>query len=111
MKTVFSAFFKKASSKRGKKAFGLGSNAHNAKLGHLQGAFTLIEVLIAVAIALILALIIIGGLTSDFSQISTGVGGAVETRCIGGYQFAVGVEGAPEQILNEEGKGIPCNRR
>lgn len=108
MKTVFSAFFKKASSKRGKKAFGLGSNA---KLGHLQGAFTLIEVLIAVAIALILVLIIIGGSTSDFSQISTGVGGVVEIRCIGGYQFAVGVEGAPEQILNEEGKGIPCNRR
>lgn len=75
--------------------------------------FTLIELMIVIAIVGIIAAIavpaIMGTSSSSLSNISWGVTGMVEERCIGGYKFAVGQEGRPAQILNELGKGVPCN--
>lgn len=75
-----------------------------------SAGFTLIEVLIIIAILGILAAIAYGQFTGN-ADVSRGFNGPVETRCIGGYQFAVGRHGNPEQILNSEGKGVPCNGR
>lgn len=74
--------------------------------------FTLIGVMIVIAILGILAAVIapaIMGKPSSPSNVSWGVTGMVEERCIGGYKFVIGQEGRPAQILNELGKGVPCN--
>lgn len=74
--------------------------------------FTLVEVMIVLAILVILAAIALPAITgklSSPSNVSWGVTGMVEERCIGGYKFVIGQEGRPAQILNELGKGVPCN--
>lgn len=110
MKTEFSGRFKKRSSNRGIKPIDIGRNAHNAKLGHSLAAFTLVEAIIVLAICSIFIMIVINIFASNYSHSTMGINGFIETRCIGGYQFAVGNNGSPEQILNEEGQGIPCER-
>lgn len=42
------------------------------------------------------------------SDYTVGVNGIVETRCIGGYKFTIGDRGYARQILDANGKGIPC---
>ena len=76
--------------------------------------FTLIELMIVIAILGILAAIIVPavlgrGSSNSAPTVSWGVTGMVEERCIGGYKFVIGQEGRPDQILNELGKGVPCN--
>ena len=73
--------------------------------------FTLIELMIIIAIvgiAITIALPVITGHNTT-SNASIGMNGVVEERCIGGYKFVVGHRGQPTQILNEMGKGVPCN--
>ena len=41
-------------------------------------------------------------------NVSVGVAGVVETRCIDGYSFLVGQAGRVQQVLNENGGGIAC---
>jgi len=75
-----------------------------------QRGFTLIELMIAFAIIAILIMIampaIIG--SSSNSNISIGVNGMTESRCIEGYKFVIDQKGNSRQILDEFGKGVKC---
>ena len=42
-------------------------------------------------------------------NVSVGINGFVVHRCISGYEFVIGENGKPTQILNELGKGVTCN--
>ena len=48
------------------------------------------------------------GSMSGNSNISYGINGMTESRCIEGYKFIMGTEGNPRQILDEFGKGVRC---
>ena len=77
--------------------------------------FTLIELMMIVAILIILALVIapaiIGGKSAGSSGYSIGINGTVEERCIAGYKFVVGSKGQPTQVLDQFGKGVPCDNQ
>ena len=75
--------------------------------------FTLIELMIVIAIvgilAAIIAPIVMGTSQGTTSNYSWGINGGVEERCIGGYKFVIGGKGQPTQILDQFGKGVPCD--
>lgn len=74
--------------------------------------FTMIEALIVIAIVGIIAAIavplVIGISPLSKGNISFGLNGATETRCINGYLFVVGADGGARQVLDEFGKGTRC---
>lgn len=35
--------------------------------------------------------------------------GLIETQCVEGYKYTVAPGGQTKQIIDEEGKGVPCN--
>jgi prepilin-type N-terminal cleavage/methylation domain-containing protein len=75
-----------------------------------QRGFTLIEMMVLVAFAGIIvaiALPIISG-SNQTSNISFGINGTTESRCIEGYKFVIGEHGQPRQIIDEFGKGVRC---
>lgn len=45
---------------------------------------------------------------SGNSNISIGINGMMETRCVEGYKFIVDQNGNTRQILDEFGKGARC---
>ncbi len=74
-----------------------------------QRGFTLIEMMIVVVMLGIVATLImgvVGGATGN-SNLSFGVNGMLESRCVEGYKFIVTQEGS-RQILDEFGKGVRC---
>jgi prepilin-type N-terminal cleavage/methylation domain-containing protein len=75
-----------------------------------QSGFTLIEMMIVVAILGIVASLIVGaaGGVSGNSTISYGVNGMTESRCIENYKFIIDQKGNSRQILDEFGKGVRC---
>jgi prepilin-type N-terminal cleavage/methylation domain-containing protein len=76
-----------------------------------QRGFTLIEIMIAFVIGLTVLMIFasaVGGIAINGNNISYGINGMTESRCIEGYKFIVGQEGQVRQILDEFGKGVRC---
>lgn len=72
--------------------------------------FTLIELMICVFIVLIVIAIAtrgVAGLESN-SQYTWGLNGMSETRCVSGYSFVISERGYTTQILDKDGKGVPC---
>jgi prepilin-type N-terminal cleavage/methylation domain-containing protein len=75
-----------------------------------QRGFTLIEMMIAFVIGLIVLSVIANavGFSSGNSNVSWGLNGMTESRCIEGYKFIVSQDGSARQILDEFGKGARC---
>lgn len=72
-----------------------------------QRGFTLIEMMVAVTICSILFLLVVGA-TGGQGNLSFGINGLTESRCIEGYKFVIGEHGQARQILDEFGKGVRC---
>ena len=68
----------------------------------------LIEVIIFLVISAIVTLLIAGGVGAVNGNVSVGINGITESRCIEGYKFVVGDGGQARQILDEFGKGVRC---
>ena len=74
-----------------------------------EKGFTSIEVMIVIAIILILVRVGYNGVQglNSGNAVSSGLGGIVEERCIGGYKHTVS-NGQARQIMDEYGKGVKC---
>lgn len=78
-----------------------------------QRGFTLIEIMIScvfVATIIMIVIPVIVGTTQGNSNVTWGVNGMTESRCIEGYKFIVGQDGQARQILDEFGKGVRCEK-
>ena len=76
-----------------------------------QRGFTLIELLISLAVLGIIvavAMPVLMGTTGQTNNVSWGVNGMTESRCIEGYKFVIDQKGNGRQILDEFGKGVKC---
>ena len=75
-----------------------------------QRGFTLIELMIVIVMIMIVGSIVLGaaGAVSGNNNVSWGINGMTESRCIEGYKFVIGEQGQPRQILDEFGKGVRC---
>lgn len=71
--------------------------------------FTVIEIIIAIFGIAIISLIVFLSVSSGSNNVSFGINGITETRCIDGFKFVIGDRGRAEQILDSNGKGISCN--
>ena len=78
-----------------------------------QRGATLIELMIGFTFIMIIGLIalpVIIGTSNDTGNVSWGVNGMTESRCIENYKFIVGQDGSVRQILDEFGKGVRCEK-
>ena len=72
--------------------------------------FSLIELMIVVAMVGIVATVIFNVINGSASSTSWGVNGVVETRCINGLQFVVGQNGQSTQVYDTLGHGVACDK-
>ncbi len=71
--------------------------------------YTLIEIMVGLVFAVTLVLIALPILMGPGnSNVSFGINGLMEARCIEGYRFIVDQDGRSRQILDEFGKGVRC---
>ena len=77
----------------------------------MQRGMTLIEVLVIAAIIAILALVAVPAIVGHdtTSNITFGINGTTESRCVEGYKFVLDNKGNARQILDEFGKGVRCD--
>jgi hypothetical protein len=77
----------------------------------LHRGVTLIEMMVMFVIITVIGLIaapIIFGTSNNTGNVSWGVNGMTESRCIENYKFIVSQDGNARQILDEFGKGVKC---
>jgi prepilin-type N-terminal cleavage/methylation domain-containing protein len=67
--------------------------------------FTLTELIVTIAIICTIGVAIT---TTTDNNVSFGVNGMVETRCINGLQFIVGENGRSTQVMDTNGHGVSC---
>lgn len=91
-------------------------------MGQKQDGFTLVEMIIALAIIFIAASFVYTGVTTIKGKYAPSESNAKENydssyfdnnpkkSCVGGFYFAVGPSSST-QILDEKGHGIPCGER
>lgn len=71
--------------------------------------FALIELAIVVAIIGIVTVVGVNAYKAyKDPNVSFGVTGMTEQRCIGGFKYVVGHRGVPAQVINERGGGVAC---
>ena len=78
-----------------------------------QRGMTLIEIMVCIVFASVIILIaipVITGASIGGGNISYGINGMTESRCIEGYKFVIDQKGNSRQILDEFGKGVRCNQ-
>jgi hypothetical protein len=74
-----------------------------------QRGITLIEVMIGIIFALCVVMLGVGAVSGvSNNNVSIGVNGLTESRCIEGYKFILDQNGNARQILDEFGKGARC---
>lgn len=78
------------------------------KFKRSQTIFSIFFGFVAFCIVATIAMNIYGVATGN-SNITFGMNGAVETRCISGMQFTIDQTGHTRQIMDEFGKGLRCN--
>lgn len=71
--------------------------------------FTLIELMSVLAIIGIIAVIVIPAVFGSSSDTQMGWNGVTETRCQSGFKTIVGGNGFVQQLIDENGRGIPCD--
>lgn len=76
-----------------------------------QKGFTLIELMIVIAMIGMVAALLVPVMSGKGSSLSWGVNGLAEERCIAGYAHVVGERGQARQILSARGTGIPCDEK
>lgn len=79
-----------------------------------QKGVTLIEMMVIFVIITVIGLIaapVIMGVPISSNNVSWGVNGMTESRCIEGYKFVVDQQGNARQILDEFGKGARCEKQ
>jgi type II secretory pathway pseudopilin PulG len=73
--------------------------------------FTLIELMIVIAIGFIIVIAVFGFFAvsqNGSSNVSMGINGLTESRCIDGYKFIIGQRGFPQQVIGDNGGGVKC---
>lgn len=73
-----------------------------------SSGFSLLEIMIVLAIVAGLGTILIQVLTWPADNYTYGANGMTETRCINGLMFVVGQSGSVQQMISESGGGISC---
>jgi competence protein ComGC len=70
---------------------------------------SLIEILVGIIFVTVLIMIALPVLMGPSnSNLSIGINGLMESRCVEGYRFIVDQDGRSRQILDEFGKGVRC---
>jgi hypothetical protein len=75
---------------------------------NIISSITFASVAIGVSIVIVVAAMV-HDVSYNARSISFGISGAAEVRCIDGYKFIIGERGHVMQMLNQDGKGEPCN--
>ena len=76
-----------------------------------QKGMTLIEMMVVFVIITAIGLIaapVLFGTVGPTGNVTWGVNGMTESRCIENYKFIVSQDGNARQILDEFGKGVRC---
>ena len=73
--------------------------------------FTVIELMMVIAIVFVFATMVFGFFAvsqNGSSNVSMGINGMTESRCIDGYKFIIGQRGFPQQVIGANGGGVKC---